>query len=95
VDEQIEGWFTDPFDRHEARWFSVGTPTKLVRDGSTESHDDPPDEPFSHDPERIAPPGGPDSTKRADDAERAEPFDPERAQRRAWDIVIDQQSGQL
>jgi hypothetical protein len=33
------GWFRDPSGRHEARWYSVGMPTKLVRDGSTEGYD--------------------------------------------------------
>jgi hypothetical protein len=70
MEQQLEGWFTDPFGRHEARWFSAGTPTNLVRDGSTESHDDPPDEPPTHVPERLAPPGGPDTLRRSDDAER-------------------------
>ena len=40
----VEGWCTDPFGRHEARWMSNGTPTKLVRDGGMESTDEPPDE---------------------------------------------------
>jgi hypothetical protein len=39
-----EGWYEDPFGRHEDRWFSDGTPTALVRDGGTESDDPPPDE---------------------------------------------------
>jgi hypothetical protein len=39
-----EGWCSDPFGRHEARWMSDGTPTKLVRDGGVESTDEPPDE---------------------------------------------------
>ena len=39
-----EGWYTDPFGRHEARWFSAGTPTELVRDAAVESYDEPPDE---------------------------------------------------
>ena len=30
--EEEEGWFTDPFGRHEARWLSFGKPTKLVRE---------------------------------------------------------------
>ena len=47
-----EGWFTDPFGRHEARWLSKGKPTKLVRDGSVESYDDPPEETPSHVPEQ-------------------------------------------
>ncbi len=72
MDEQLEGWFTDPFGRHEARWFSAGSPTSLVRDGGTESRDEPPDEPPSRIPERLAPPGGPDSIRRSDDAEQEE-----------------------
>jgi len=40
-----EGWYTAPYGRHEARWMSAGTPTRLVRDGEVESYDDPPDEP--------------------------------------------------
>ncbi len=50
VDEEhaeAEGWYTDPFGRHDARWMSAGRPTKLVRDGDDESYDDPPDEPWS------------------------------------------------
>jgi hypothetical protein len=37
-----EGWYHDPFGVHEARWFSDGAPTTLVRDGAVESHDEPP-----------------------------------------------------
>jgi hypothetical protein len=52
-----EGWYTDPFGLHEARWMSDGTPTKLVRDEDEESYDDPPDEEWSVTPEPIeAPP---------------------------------------
>jgi hypothetical protein len=39
---QAQGWYRDPFDRHEDRYFSVGSPTKLVRDNSVESYDPPP-----------------------------------------------------
>src|SRR5215475_7796582 len=38
----LQGWFEDPFRLHEARYFSAGRPTKLVRDGNVESYDDPP-----------------------------------------------------
>ncbi len=51
--ESKEGWYTDPFGRHEARWLSDGIPTKLVRDGEEESYDDPPDEEPSVTPTRI------------------------------------------
>jgi hypothetical protein len=34
-----EGWYEDPARRHEYRWFSAGTPTELVRDGSGTSRD--------------------------------------------------------
>jgi hypothetical protein len=53
--QEQEGWFTDPFGRHEARWLSDGTPTKLVRDGGVESYDEPPDEEPTTAPERIEP----------------------------------------
>ena len=39
-----EGWFTDPYGRHEARWLSQGKPTKLVSDKGVESFDEPPDD---------------------------------------------------
>jgi hypothetical protein len=34
-----EGWYEDPSDHHEYRWFSQGTPTDLVKDGSVTSRD--------------------------------------------------------
>jgi hypothetical protein len=34
-----EGWCSDPYGLHEARWLSAGTPTTLVRDRGVESHD--------------------------------------------------------
>jgi len=39
---EAEGWYIDPFGRHELRWFSDGRPTALVRDGQTDGHDQPP-----------------------------------------------------
>ena len=54
ADEHVEGWYTDPFGRHEARWMSDGSPTKLVRDGDEESYEDPPDEEPTVTPTRIA-----------------------------------------
>jgi hypothetical protein len=42
----VEGWYQDPFGVHEHRWMSQGRPTKLVRDGGTESYDAPPDLPL-------------------------------------------------
>jgi hypothetical protein len=38
----LQGWHPDPFGLHELRYFSVGNPTKLVRDGGAESYDEPP-----------------------------------------------------
>jgi hypothetical protein len=38
----LQGWHADPFGLHEMRYFSVGRPTKLVRDGRLESYDEPP-----------------------------------------------------
>jgi len=57
--ESEEGWFTDPFGRHEARWMSEGTPTKLVRDDGVETYDDPPDEEPTREAVRIETGGAP------------------------------------
>lgn len=70
-----EGWFKDPYRRHEARWMSDGTPTSLVRDGGFESQDAPPDEPLPAAMERLeveATPGDRSNLRRADDAETVE-----------------------
>jgi hypothetical protein len=52
-EERSEGWFTDPFGRHEARWLIDGVPTNRVRDGRTEANDPVSDEPFSVTPVRV------------------------------------------
>jgi hypothetical protein len=42
----LQGWHSDPFETHGERYFSAaGQPTKLVRDGSRESYDEPPSDP--------------------------------------------------
>lgn len=67
-----EGWYTDPYGRHESRWMSDGKPTKLVRDGTVESHDEPPDEPPkspAHPIDGTQVPDGED-LRRADDDEQ-------------------------
>jgi hypothetical protein len=51
---QLQGWFPDPFELHEVRYFSAGHPTRLVRDGSAESYDEPP----SEQPRQVAAPMG-------------------------------------
>jgi hypothetical protein len=55
---ELEGWYTDPWGHHEARWISGGVPTKLVRDGKLESYDDPPDSPPNQTWAPIDPPPG-------------------------------------
>jgi hypothetical protein len=42
---ELEGWFQDPWAKHEARWFSEGRATSLVRDGKEEGSDPPPESP--------------------------------------------------
>ena len=76
--EHFEGWFTDPYAVHEARWFSDGRPTKLVRDGEVESYDEPPPgaptvvpEKLEVDPSAV----NGDDLIRADDAEQTDPYD--------------------
>jgi hypothetical protein len=40
---KAQGWYSDPFHQHGARWFSDGRPTALVRDSGVESEDPPPE----------------------------------------------------
>ena len=83
MDESMEGWYTDPFGRHDARWISQGTPTSLVRDGTVEGSDPVANGPVKVTPVRIE--GHPvvdgSDLLRADDAEREGPFDQEHATR--------------
>ena len=77
-----EGWYTDPFARHEARWFSDGSPTSLVRDGGATSTDPPPDSRFPRDPHLIepAPSVNGEDLVRADDG----PDDPDAGVEAGW-----------
>jgi hypothetical protein len=88
-----EGWYIDPFGHHEARWFSDGIPTALVRDGGAESQDQPPNTPITGELERLpeAPPSGGRDLKRADAAE-TEVFDPA-AMKDAASKAIDRSTG--
>lgn len=63
-----EGWYRDPYQIHQDRWFSAGTPTALVRDHGVEGHDEPPGYP------PPAPPGEIPATDQfpADDLRRAD-----------------------
>jgi hypothetical protein len=49
VDEEAQGWYRDPYGVHEDRYFSAGSPTKLVRDDGRESYDPPPGRPLPDD----------------------------------------------
>jgi hypothetical protein len=84
VDQALEGWCTDPYGRHEARWMSQGTPTGLVKDGQAESFDGVvADEPITVRPESVK--GAPQVSggfERADDPRSWEPPLPVRAKRR-------------
>lgn len=44
--KNAQGWYSDPYGYHKARWFSDGRPTTLVRDDGVESSDPPPEAPF-------------------------------------------------
>jgi hypothetical protein len=96
VNEFLEGWYTDPYGRHEARWMSQGVPTALVRDGGAEGDDPAPDEPYTVTPIRVEPEIGPNggaNLRRADDAERSGTYDRELARQRAFDVYDTSGSG--
>jgi hypothetical protein len=82
-----EGWYVDPYRLHEARWFSDGTPTALVRDHGITSKDPPPDTPYLDKPEPIpeAPSLAADDLRRADD-KQSESNDAVEA---AWEIFTE------
>jgi hypothetical protein len=67
---------------------SRGVPTRLVRDGAVASNDPVDDEPFKVTPTRIESPpaSGGHGIVRADDAQRADPYDSKGAVRAAFDV---------
>jgi hypothetical protein len=77
---QTRGWYRDPFGRHQDRYFSEGSPTKLVRDAGVESYDPPPRGRRVRRPlvPVVAAPHdrGRRDLRRADDAQREWAFDP-------------------
>jgi hypothetical protein len=74
MDESLEGWYTDPYGRHQARWMSEGVPSALVRDGKVEGQDPVEQEPFQVSPVRSG--SGATATSNASDLRRAD--DPDR-----------------
>jgi hypothetical protein len=89
-----EGWYIDPYGRHEARWISEGTPTALVRDGGVESQDPPPDQPVTveMEPWRAGDVHDASDLKRADDAD-AQGFDPKELTQAAFEAIDESTTG--
>jgi hypothetical protein len=90
VSQPKEGWYTDPYAQHEARWLSDDKPTKLVRDGDVESYDDPPSGPpvaipVALEPDPTAANG--EDLIRADSAEQGDDYDPATANMSALDSL--------
>ena len=91
---KAEGWYIDPYGRHEARWFSDGTPTDLVRDRGVTSDDPPPSTPYTAKLEPITQ----NTSSRSDGLQRADhnqdlADDPRVASDAVWEI-FDETSGQ-
>jgi hypothetical protein len=94
MDLPAEGWYKDPYEQHEDRWFSGGLPTKLVRDAGAESYAEPPDaKPPYGDlvPAGTDPGASPSDLHRADEACDDPPYDGVKAADAAW-RVFDQSS---
>jgi hypothetical protein len=81
-----EGWYVDPFGSHEARWFSDGAPTNLVRDNGVVARDEPPQPTYEGTPTPIGTSGDGalDDMRRADSAE--EPYDSGKGVRAVLDL---------
>lgn len=93
-DEALEGWYTDPYGRHDARWMSDGRPTRLVRDGKVTSSDEPPDGPWVTKPQPWeSEPNGDHGSDllRADAAESTgKDYDPKQARWAVYDQLAAQ-----
>jgi hypothetical protein len=87
MEETAEGWYVDPYEIHEARWYSAGAPTALIRDGKTEGSDPPPDAPCSCPLVRVSSGGSPDDLRRADEASQKRPQDRRSADQAGMDAV--------
>jgi hypothetical protein len=90
VGQQAEGWYQDPYRIHEDRWMSAGLPTRLVRDGQTESYDEPPSLPLPDvlvpaDEHEHEPVRGRD-LRRADEVCDEPPYSAQRMRRAAIDF---------
>jgi hypothetical protein len=75
---EAQGWYRDPYGIHEDRYFSQGQPTKLVRDGTTDSYDPPPPGPPRAavvEASRVQPTDGSDLRRADDSAARRATFD--------------------
>jgi hypothetical protein len=91
VKAKAEGWYHDPYALHEDRWFSLGTPTKLVRDDGQETYDEPPATPLPESELVPADSAGPEDShgtdlRRADAACDDSPYSAEVARRAAFDV---------
>lgn len=89
MEQEAEGWYRDPYRIHDDRWMSAGLPTRLVRDGRTESYDEPPDLPLPNAlvPANVAgdePPSGSD-LRRADEAGDQPPYSAQKVRRAVID----------
>jgi hypothetical protein len=83
-----EGWYLDPYQIHHDRWMSAGRPTRLVRDGQTESYDEPPDLPLPDVLVPVAParPADGSDLRRADETCDDPPYSAEKARQAAFDF---------
>ena len=79
---RAQNWCIDPYGTHEARWFSDGSPTSLVRDAGSTATDPMPETPFAREPVLIdpAPSEAGDDLRRADDR----PDDPDAVVDAVW-----------
>ena len=91
TEQEAQGWYRDPYGVHEDRYLSAGAPTKLVRDGGSESYDEPPVRPLP-DGALVSATSAADESgngsdlRRADEASSQDPYSPEAAKRAAFDV---------
>jgi hypothetical protein len=84
----MEGWYSDPYDGHEARWISHRTPTSLVRDKTIEGKDPVARRSFSINPVSLEGTSPKDANwcSLADVSDQEVGYDPKEAIWTAWDL---------
>ncbi len=86
---KAEGWYRDPYGVHDERWFSDGTPTRIVCDHGVESEDPPPNRPYIGPLEPVDEGDQPVIHGSADENQSGQARPGERGVRAGWEAFVE------